>query len=144
MDMIGLDPYEADLRRPLNLGHTIGHPIETAFGYRRIKHGEAVAIGLGVATAVAARRGIMTAQCAERILDLLSLHGLLGFREPIDVGRVLEHLGCVRLIRGNHLHFVLPVRIGEVLVTDDVSDRDLVAGFADLEDEVRRRARCRA
>jgi hypothetical protein len=50
----------------------------------------------------------------------------------------------VRLIRGNHLHFVLPVRIGEVLVTDDVSDRDLVAGFADWEDQVRRRARCRA
>src|SRR5262249_26355858 len=70
MDWIGRDPYERDLRRPLNLGHTIGRPIETEFGYRRIRHGEAVAIGIGVATAIALRKGLLAPAAARRIVDL--------------------------------------------------------------------------
>jgi 3-dehydroquinate synthase len=141
MDWIGRDPYERDLRRPLNLGHTIGHPIETEFGYRKIRHGEAVAIGIGVATAIALRKGLLAPAAARRIADLLDSYGLLGFSEPIRPDRVIEHVRFVRLIRGNALHFVLPLAVGNVVVTEDVSDADLVLGFEDYEELARERAR---
>src|SRR4051794_16149845 len=42
--LVERDPYELDLRRPLNFGHTIGHPLETVTGYGPLLHGEAVAL----------------------------------------------------------------------------------------------------
>ena len=42
--LIERDPYERDLRRPLNFGHTIGHPLETVTGYGPLLHGEAVSL----------------------------------------------------------------------------------------------------
>ena len=55
--LIERDPYEADLRRPLNFGHTVGHPLETVTGYAPLLHGEAVAFGMAVESRIAARRG---------------------------------------------------------------------------------------
>jgi len=129
MNMISRDPYENDLRRPLNFGHTLGHPIETEFQYRNIRHGEAVAIGMGVSTAIAVLKGILSESEAERIYSLLDAYGLLGFSEPIRPDRVVEHIRYVRLVRANHLHFVLPKAVGGVEVTDDVTNADLIRGF---------------
>lgn len=137
MDLIARDPYEGDLRRPLNLGHTIGHPIETEFGYRRIRHGEAVAIGTAVASAVALRRGMLAADVAERIFALLESYGLLAFPLPIDARRVVGHLRYVRMIRGHRLHFVLPRDVGAVTITDELDGEELVQGFADWQDRAR-------
>jgi 3-dehydroquinate synthase len=131
MELVGRDPYEADLRRPLNFGHTIGHPVETELGYRGIRHGEAVAVGMGVATLMARRKGLIAPADGERILDLLAGYGLLWSREPLRPDSVIEHVKAVRLIRGKRLHFVLPRGVGEVLITDDVSHADLVRGFED-------------
>ncbi|MBU0753591.1 MAG: 3-dehydroquinate synthase [Planctomycetes bacterium] len=140
MDMISLDPYENDLRRPLNFGHTIGHPIETEFAYKNIRHGEAVGIGMGVATVVALNKGIIPEETAERIYDMLLAYDLLGFSEPINPDNVIEHVKYVRLIRANQLNFVLPTKkIGEVLITNEVSDTDLVKGFEDYEGVVCRK-----
>ncbi len=139
MDMIARDPYEADLRRPLNFGHTIGHPIETEFGYRGIRHGEAVAIGMGVATAIALHRGLIERDDADRILDLLQAYDLLGYDEPIRPDAVVEHVRYVRLIRGKKLHFVLPTRIGAVQITDALENGDLVRGFEHYERIVQER-----
>ncbi|MHC4941898.1 MAG: 3-dehydroquinate synthase family protein [Planctomycetota bacterium] len=140
MDMISLDPYENDLRRPLNFGHTIGHPIETEFAYKNIRHGEAVGIGLGVATVVAQNKGIIPDELAERIYDMLLSYDLLGFSEPINPDNVVEHVKYVRLIRANQLNFVLPTKkIGDSLITNDVSNADLVKGFEDYEEVVCRK-----
>jgi 3-dehydroquinate synthase len=129
MELVSRDPYECDLRRPLNLGHTLGHPIETEFGYRGIRHGEAVGIGIGVATAIALNEGLIAEEVAERIFALLQAYDLLGYDEPIRPDAVIEHMRMVRLVRGRSLHFVLPRRIGEVLITEDLEDRTIVLGF---------------
>jgi len=139
MDMISLDPYENDLRRPLNFGHTIGHPIETEFAYKNIRHGEAVGIGIGVATVLALNMGCVSREDADRIFSLLHAYDLLGFSEPINPDHVVEHVKYVRLIRANQLHFVLPVRVGEVLITEEVTNADLVKGFEEYEAVVCRR-----
>jgi 3-dehydroquinate synthase len=141
MARIAQDPYEHDLRRPLNFGHTLGHPLETEFGYKGIRHGEAVAIGMGVATCIAMDRGEIPAAEAERILALLEAYDLLGFDEPLRPDSVLEHMRVVRLIRGSKLHFVLPEAVGRVRITDELGNADIVRGFERYEREVARRQR---
>lgn len=132
MELIALDPYEEDLRRPLNFGHTIGHPIETAFDYERVRHGEAVAIGMGVATCIALSKGLIGADYAERLHSMLDRYGLLDFELEIDARSVAEHVRYVRLIRGRSLHFVLPrAELGQCEITEHVDEDDLVRGFAD-------------
>ena len=45
-EIVTKDENEADLRRILNFGHTIGHALESHLGYKVIKHGEAVSLGM--------------------------------------------------------------------------------------------------
>jgi 3-dehydroquinate synthase len=139
MDLVSADPYENDLARPLNFGHTIGHPIETEFGYRKIRHGEAVAIGMGVATAISLRKGIIAPDVGNRIFEILRAYDLLGLGEAVRPDSVVQHMRYVKMIRGNRLRFVLPRRIGEVLIVDDLSDADIVRGFEDYDAAVRAR-----
>jgi 3-dehydroquinate synthase len=68
--VVEADPMEAGERALLNFGHTLGHAIETACGYRGILHGEAVAWGMAFALRLAARRGLV-AEDGERLLALI-------------------------------------------------------------------------
>ncbi|MFO0982657.1 MAG: 3-dehydroquinate synthase family protein [Planctomycetota bacterium] len=138
MDLVARDPCEADLRRPLNLGHTLGHPIESVVGYGVIKHGEAVAVGTTLATLISLERKLIARREAERIFDLMHAYGLLGCATPVPVRQVLEKLRYVRMIRGNHLFFVLPRAVGDVVVDDTVTDAEIERAFAARVDLVAR------
>lgn len=130
-ELIERDPYEADLRRPLNFGHTVGHPLETVTGYAPLFHGEAVAFGMAVEARVAEARGWLPDAVLARLLDVLSRCGL-----PVDSGslptgvrvdELIVAMEKVRLIRAGSLRWVLPLDLGETVIADDVT-----------EDEVRR------
>ena len=120
------DPYETDLRRVLNFGHTYGHPLETEFGYGGIKHGEAVGWGMAVSTAIAAKRGLVDQYSAERIYRLIGAYDL----PPAVPKKVLQdavrHIEAVRLVRANKLNFVFPTGIGSSLIVDEVSDQEFL------------------
>lgn len=53
--IVGRDPRESGERRVLNFGHTLGHAIEAASGYRGWSHGEAVAVGMAAALSISSR-----------------------------------------------------------------------------------------
>jgi 3-dehydroquinate synthase len=122
--LIERDPYEEDLRRPLNFGHTIGHPLETVTGYGPLLHGEAVAFGMVVESRIAAARGLLEDDALQRLVDLLRRCGLpataADLPARIDVDAVVPALEKVRLIRDGSLRFVLPTGIGETVIADDV------------------------
>jgi 3-dehydroquinate synthase len=132
--LVERDPYELDLRRPLNFGHTIGHPLETVTGYGPLLHGEAVALGMVVESRIAAGRGLLGTDLLERLLALLRRCGLpttaAELAAPVDGAAVLGAMEHVRLIRAGSLRWVLPVALGETEIADDVT-----------EDEVRRALR---
>lgn len=67
---------EKGLRRILNFGHTVAHAVEQVTGYDRFLHGEAVAIGMGVAARISERKGICTSDDARRIEALITRLGL--------------------------------------------------------------------
>jgi len=76
-EVVEKDEFEtAGLRRILNFGHTVAHAIEQVTGYDRYLHREAVAIGMGVAARLSARRGLCPAELPRRIEALLLRLGL--------------------------------------------------------------------
>lgn len=127
--LIADDPYEEDLRRPLNFGHTVGHALETVTGYRTVTHGEAVSVGMAVAVRIAVGRGILDEAVAVKITGLLRRIGL-----PVTVDELtvtvcpdvlVEALDKIRHIRDGSLRFVLPTDLGEVQICDDVTDHEV-------------------
>src|SRR5690606_4663263 len=70
------DEREQNLRALLNLGHTIGHAIEAVAGYGRLRHGEAVAIGMAAAAQMAEHLDLITAPQRREVEENLALLGL--------------------------------------------------------------------
>lgn len=134
MELVSEDPYERDLRRPLNFGHTLGHPIETEFSYEKVRHGEAVAVGMAVATTIAANKKAISRADADRIFAILAAYELIGCAPTMHAEAVVSHLRYIKLIRGNRLHFVLPQGIGDVRVTEEVGNSELLHAFAEYEE----------
>lgn len=101
------DEREDDRRAILNFGHTIGHALESFTGYERFLHGEAVAIGMVLAAALSAGRGLCSTEDLGRIEGLVRRVGL-PWRLPDDVapedlvaGMALDkksHAGKIRFV----------------------------------------------
>jgi 3-dehydroquinate synthase len=132
--LIERDPYEDDLRRPLNFGHTVGHPVETVSGYGPLLHGEAVAFGMVVEARIAAGRGWLDEAVLERLIELLGRCAL-----PVAAGQLpaevrlrplLTAMEKVRLIRAGSLRWVLPVALGDTVIADDVDDDEIASALA--------------
>jgi 3-dehydroquinate synthase len=139
-ELIERDPYEVDLRRPLNFGHTIGHPLETVTGYGPLLHGEAVAFGMVVESRIAADRGLLDEDAFERIVDLLRRCELPTTARdlPARIGAdaIIRAMDKVRLIRAGSLRYVLPIAPGETVIADDVTEDEVrsalhAAGISD-------------
>ncbi len=77
------DEREAGVRAVLNFGHTVGHAVEAALGYGAVTHGEAVAYGMLVATALSVRRGLCPRPDAARLGSLLRRFALVPAVTPV-------------------------------------------------------------
>jgi 3-dehydroquinate synthetase len=112
LEIVERDPREAGERKLLNLGHTFGHGVEAAGGFRRFAHGEAVAVGMAFAFRLAARLGRVGPEAVEAAEEALRGAGL-PVRVPAAVARraaVLMGHDKKRTARG--LMWVLPRRAG--------------------------------
>ena len=110
---VSRDERESGYRHVLNFGHTIGHAIESASGYR-IAHGEAVAIGMVVESGIALRAGRFSAPQADRLRELLARLGLPVTPPAIDPRRVLQFTRSDKKARGGSVRYALPARIGRM------------------------------
>jgi 3-dehydroquinate synthase len=87
------DEREASVRRILNLGHTIGHALEQASGYRRLLHGEAVAMGLAWEAIFSRRQGATTTELERRLIGLLLEMGFALDDPSVPVPAIAEAIG---------------------------------------------------
>ena len=110
-------------RTQLNFGHTLGHALEAASGYRRWTHGEAIAIGMCAASSLAVALGRCSAAEHERLARLVRRAGLPTEARGVSRRAVLRALPHdKKFIRGRP-RWVLPTRIGQVVVTEAVPSR---------------------
>jgi 3-dehydroquinate synthase len=123
-EVVGIDERESGLRMILNFGHTLGHAIEAATGYRRLLHGEAIAWGMMAALRIALARGTVTAAQAERMERTILAYGPLPpFRASVD--KLLSAAGRDKKNRAGTRRFILPKGIGDAVVVEDVTDAEL-------------------
>jgi len=121
LDIVARDPKEAGERRLLNLGHTLGHAVEFASGYR-LAHGDAVAVGLRAACRIAEQHtGFADRARVEQTLDRCGLPRTA----RVEFDTAWTALGHDKKRRGKTLRWVLPHAVEDVRVHDDVPD-DLV------------------
>lgn len=104
------DPTEQGERKLLNFGHTLGHALEAALGYRGLRHGEAVAYGILFALRLAVAHGLDPA-LARRTRDLLARFGLPPLPE-LEPPELLAPMGRDKKARESGLAWVLPAALG--------------------------------
>ncbi|MGO4879360.1 MAG: 3-dehydroquinate synthase [Bryobacteraceae bacterium] len=127
--VVSADEREGGLRRILNFGHTFGHALEAETGYIRFLHGEAVAFGMRAAVYLAQMTGHLSAEDTVDILESVRLYGPIPSLKGISADRLLARLASdKKTIRGK-VHFVLPVRIGEVQVVSIIGDEIALAAI---------------
>jgi 3-dehydroquinate synthase len=117
------DERESGARALLNLGHTVGHAIEAAEGYRGMRHGQAVALGMMAAFELSVRVGHAGADEVERLRRLLEGLGLPTRVHPYMEPRVLSFIGSDKKRRSDHITFVLPGKPGDVQLQRFALDR---------------------
>lgn len=126
VDVVQQDPFEQGRRAVLNLGHTFAHPLETLSNYQ-MRHGEAVSIGLVMATRLAARLGVCEAALAARLESALERLGLPTRAPGFDPAQVVAGMGTDKKRVQGRLRFVLPRALGDVDVFDAVPAADVLA-----------------
>jgi 3-dehydroquinate synthase len=125
-DVVEKDERESGLRMILNYGHTLGHAIEAATGYKQLLHGEAVGWGSIAATRLGWMRGMLTEGEAERIIALILRYGpLSAFRATAE--KLVTLTANDKKNRSGTLSFVLPKKIGTVEIVRDVAHDEMLA-----------------
>jgi len=124
--VVNRDERENGLRMILNLGHTVGHALEQATGYKALLHGEAVGWGMLAALYLGQKRGTISASQFERLVGLIHLYGPLPSLK-LKTKKVVAATGGDKKNVGGVRRFVLPIGIGDAGVVEDVTPAELEA-----------------
>lgn len=130
--VVSEDEREQGLRIVLNYGHTVGHALEAAGGYRILKHGEAVLLGMVAESFIAREMGLLPPDVHERILRLVQRFPLSFRTSSFTAERVLAALALDKKSIDGKARFVLPLRLGEVQVVDEVKDAQVRSSLRHL------------
>ncbi len=125
--VVAADERDAGARQVLNLGHTVGHAIESATGYARYRHGEAVGIGLLAALRLSGRDALR-----REVAELLAARGLPLAFEGASVEQVAELCARDKKRTGGRLPLVLVAAPGEVTPGHEIPPASLHDAIAEL------------
>jgi shikimate kinase / 3-dehydroquinate synthase len=127
--VVAADERDGGRRQVLNLGHTVGHAIETVSGYQRYRHGEAVGLGLLAALRLSGQDDLR-----ERVRELLAERGLPVQAAGLSSDEILVALAHDKKRVGAKVPFVLVRAPGEVLHGCEVAEMDLRGAIAELSE----------
>lgn len=130
--VVSRDEREAGLREILNFGHTFAHGFETATGYRKYLHGEAVGWGMIAAARLAGRVGVLAPESEERIERLVRRVGPLPSLPDAKPSRLVEIMHADKKVRGGQLRLVLTRKIGTAETFGPVPPKLVAAVLAHL------------
>jgi len=111
-------------RALLNLGHTFAHAIENAAGYGEYLHGEAVAIGLVLATRLSVELGQLRTEAIERVENLVAAYQLpTRLQKPLPIDRLMLAMQRDKKTRGGKLRFVTMKALGDAITSEGVESK---------------------
>lgn len=127
------DEREQGRRAILNYGHTVAHALENVSGYGEWLHGEAVALGMVAAAALAQAAGMFSADDVARQNRLLAALGLpVVYHGSVRAQDILAKIQLDKKVVGKRVRWILPRKIGEVVVTpmpDELVSQVITAFF---------------
>ncbi|RZW26044.1 MAG: 3-dehydroquinate synthase [Desulfobulbaceae bacterium] len=125
--VVAEDEKESNTRRILNFGHTIGHAVEAASDFQ-ILHGFAVAIGMVACARISVLKGILGNDKLAAIISMIKRYGLpTEVPEDLDRNRIKSYLLTDKKRINTKTSYILAVDIGEVIITEEVSDEEIDA-----------------
>ncbi len=125
-EVVNQDEKEAGIRAVLNYGHTFGHVIENETNYKTYLHGEAVAIGMVMANALAVKLGLLNQKEADEIKALLEKYNLPTSYKIKDIKSFYEKFFLDKKSIAGELKFILPNgAIGTHIIKKDIN-KDLL------------------
>jgi len=108
-------------RALLNLGHTFGHAIENVAGYGEYMHGEAIGLGLVMATELSQRLGDLTTKDVDRVRTMVARYSLpIRCVEPISASALMNAMRRDKKVHRGTLRFVAMKKIGEAYTVPEV------------------------
>jgi 3-dehydroquinate synthase len=125
--VVAEDERDSGRRQVLNLGHTVGHAIEAATGYARLRHGEAVALGVLCALRLSGQEELRAG-----VARLLAARGLPERISGVDPDDVLALVARDKKRRGGRVPFVLVEAPGAVTEGHEVPESDLRAAVEEV------------
>jgi shikimate kinase/3-dehydroquinate synthase len=138
VSIIEEDEREQGRRAILNYGHTVGHALENVAGYGEWLHGEAVSLGMMLAATIAQQAGMFADADVARQSHLLRALGLpIAYKGTVQPQDIFAAMQVDKKVAGKQVHWVMPQRIGEVIVTampDDLVRRVVTAFFTAHQD----------
>jgi 3-dehydroquinate synthetase len=126
-------------RTALNFGHTLGHAIEAAHGYRRVLHGEAVAVGMRAAAELSTRLAGLPVGSRVRLEALLDHVGLPVRMPPTSLSALLAAIGRDKKRAHGEVRWVLTPKIGNASVPRAVPNSLVRTALLNAGARVRRR-----
>lgn len=110
-------------RAHLNFGHTVGHALEAVTQYTRWTHGEAIAIGMCAAAWLSVELGWLREEEHQRVTRLMRAIGLPTHATGVSARSVRQALRYDKKFVRGRPRWVLPTRLGQVVVTEQVPER---------------------
>jgi 3-dehydroquinate synthase len=132
-EVVSEDEKEQGLRAILNFGHTVGHAVEAAMGYARLRHGEAVSIGMVAAAVIAVHRDMFPKEDVSRLKELLTFLSLPTFSTDVTADAIQDFMQRDKKAIAGRLRFVLPERVGSVRIVDDVTMDEVLRALSECE-----------
>ena len=127
-NVVAADERESGTRGILNLGHTLGHAIETVKADHAFHHGEAVALGIVAAARLAAQRKLLSPELPERISKLLTAFGLpTSVTSPLPAPQLYQAMRHDKKNIAGKIKFVLPTSLGTCTFADDLTESEIIS-----------------
>ena len=123
-EIVSIDEKELGLRKILNFGHTIGHGLESTIGYGKIRHGEAVALGILCSSWISKKFGILPNQEFDYLVGIINKLNLPKVSQ-INHETLLSYINKDKKKRNGIIQFILLNKLGNPIINKDVSE-DLI------------------
>lgn len=127
------DERESGVRAVLNYGHTFAHAIEKITDYKKFLHGEAVAIGMVMANALARRLGKLSGEQEERIRKVLQKFALPIKFHVADAAEFYELFFLDKKSENGKIKFILPDGIGKFYTSKEIAKDEVIAALKEFE-----------
>ena len=126
-EVVSQDETEQGIRKWLNFGHTFGHAIEVYGNYKKFSHGEAVAIGMVMATNLSQRILNLEKVEIDKIKRLLqSILTEEQLKTEFHPRNLIKLMSADKKKKGDNLNFILLSSIGEAQILSDIQESDII------------------